>query len=118
MFLKCVLQIKCIIIIPQPPDEKPVLPKPMVQPPVQENHLLQQPQVPLAQARFSVQTPVSFYFPSQPPSHPPESPFDSGDFNLDGIDFDSPQPQQLDMSLSSSLSSGSAQMPKPSGKVL
>ncbi|XP_070301075.1 uncharacterized protein [Salvelinus sp. IW2-2015] len=44
----------------QPPDEKPVLPKPVVQPPVQENHLLQQPQV--AQARFSVQTPVSFYF--------------------------------------------------------
>ncbi|XP_071265451.1 uncharacterized protein [Salvelinus alpinus] len=29
----------------QPPDEKPVLPKPVVQPPVQENHLLQQPQV-------------------------------------------------------------------------
>ncbi|CAB1338459.1 unnamed protein product [Coregonus sp. 'balchen'] len=40
----------------------------------QENHLLQQPQVPSAQARFSVQTPVSFQFLSQPPSHPPSEP--------------------------------------------
>ncbi|XP_064789120.1 TFIIA-alpha and beta-like factor [Oncorhynchus masou masou] len=89
----------------QPPNEKPLLPQPVVQPPVQENNLVQQPQVPSAQATFSGQTPVSFQPPAQLPSHPPESPFDSGDFNLDGIDFDSPQP--LDMSLSSS----SAHMP-------
>ncbi|XP_029555130.1 stonin-1, partial [Salmo trutta] len=89
----------------QPPNEKPVLPQPVVQPPVQDNNLVQQPQVPSAQAAFSGQTPVSFQRPAQLPSHPPESPFDSGDFTLDGIDFDSPQP--LDMS----LSSGSAHMP-------
>ncbi|KAL0983857.1 hypothetical protein UPYG_G00133800 [Umbra pygmaea] len=96
------------LIPPAPlPDEKPVLPQPTIQSTVQENHLGQPQwsQAPPVEAPLSGQIPVSF----QPPYQPPESPVDSGDFTLDGIDFDSPQP--IDMSLPSSLAPGSTSVP-------
>ncbi|XP_010899457.2 stonin-1 [Esox lucius] len=79
-------------------DEKPVVPQPAVQPTVQGNHVLQS-EAPPVQAPFSLHTQMSFQPPYQPPLYKSESPFDSGHFTLDGIDFDSPKP--IDMSLTS-----------------
>ncbi|KAJ7987518.1 hypothetical protein DPEC_G00327330 [Dallia pectoralis] len=93
------------------PEEKPTPPQPAVQPAVLENNVWQpaQSKAPTVLEPLPLPSQMSLHPVYQQPLYTPQSPFDSGDFTLDGIDFDSPQPQPIDMS--SSLCSAPAHSP-------